>query len=374
MEFQSHSTLVSSRPRPETTIQRHGYHDLNCFQLRRYQTSTVCSSSHLQHPACLRPLPTWLLKYVSDNAVPFLTKLINSSIASGVVPCCLKHANVTPVPKKANIDQDNMNSYRPISNLPFISKLLERYVAHCLLDHMTANNLLERHKSAYKSHHSAETALLLVQNDILGALERRFGVIIVLLDMSAAFDTVNHEILLNRLEHRYGMAGSVPAWMRSYLTDRSLCVYLQGGASSKTGVACGVPQGSVLGPLLFSAYTAPIGDIIRRHNIGFHLYADNTQLYIKFEMTEINRLLSLRRIEQCLNDVRAWIGDNQLKVNDDKTVALVLSSRNNRANHNITVIKIGDCDITPSPTALYLTQKCQWSAMLNMSAVYHTTI
>ena len=243
-----------------------------------------------------------------------------------------------------------MNSYRPISNLPFISKLLERYVARCLLDHMTANNLLERHQSAYKSHHSTESALVLVQNDILGALDRRFGVILVLLDMSAAFDTVNHEILLNRLEHRYGMAGSVLAWMRSYLTDRSQCVYLQGSASSNSGVACGVPQGSVLGPLLFSAYTAPIGDIIRRHTLGFHLYADDTQLYIKFEMTEINRLLSLRRIEQCLNDIRAWMGDNQLKVNDDKTVALVLSSRNNRANHNITVIKIGDCDITPSPT------------------------
>ena len=118
---------------------------------------------------------------MSDNAVPFLTKLINSSIASGVVPCCLKHANDTPVPKKANIDQDNMNSYRPISNLPFISKLLERNVACCLLDHMTANNLFERHQSAYKSHHSTETALVLVQNDILGALDRRFGVILVLL-------------------------------------------------------------------------------------------------------------------------------------------------------------------------------------------------
>jgi hypothetical protein len=98
--------------------------------------------------------------------------------------------------------------------------------------------------------------------------------------MSAAFDTVNHEILFSRLEHCYGMAGSVLASMRSYLTDRSQCVYLQGGASSKTGVACGVPQGSVLGPLLFSV--APIGDIIRRHNLGFHLYADDTQLYIKF--------------------------------------------------------------------------------------------
>ena len=91
-----------------------------------------------------------------------------------------------------------MNNYRPISNLPFISKLLERYVARCLLDHMTANNLLERHQSAYKSHHSTETALVLVQNDILGALDRRFGVILVLLDMSAAFDTVNHEIPLSR--------------------------------------------------------------------------------------------------------------------------------------------------------------------------------
>ena len=167
----------------------------------------------------LNPLLTWLLKDVSDNAVPFLTKLINSSIASGVVPCYLEHAIVTPVPKKTNIDQDNMNSYQPISNLPFISKLLERYVACCLLDHMTANNLLERHQSAYKSHHSTETALVLVQNDILGAHDQRFGVILVLLDMSAA--TVNHEILLSHLEHRYRMAGSVVAWMRSYLTDRS---------------------------------------------------------------------------------------------------------------------------------------------------------
>ena len=165
--------------------------------------------------------------------------------------------------------------------------------------------------------------------------------------------------------------------MRSYLTDRSQCVCLQGGASSKTGVACGVPQGSVLAPLLFSAYTAPIGGIIRRHKLGFHLYADDIQLYITFEMTEINRLLSLRRIEQRLNDVRAWMGDNQLKVNDDKKVALVLSSRNNRANHNFTVIKIGDCDITLSPTGrnigvIFDTEMSMVSHVKH--AVHHTTI
>ena len=143
-----------------------------------------------------------------------------------MAPCWLKHANVTSVLKKANIDQDNMTNYRPISNVPFVSKLLEKYVAHCLLDHMTANNLLERYQSAYKSHHSTETALVLIQNDVLGGLDRWYGEILVLLDMSAAFDTVNHEILLSRLEHRYGMAGSVLTWMRSYITDRSQCVCL----------------------------------------------------------------------------------------------------------------------------------------------------
>ena len=164
----------------------------------------------------LDPLPAWLLKVVNDNLVPFLTQLINTFIASGVVPCCLKHANVTPLLKKANIDQDNTNSYRSIYNLPFMSKLLERDIARCLLDYMSANNPLERYQSPYKFHHSTETALVLVQNDIL-----RSVVILVPFDISAAFDTVNHEILLSSLEYRFGMIGSMVA----YLTDRSQCVY-----------------------------------------------------------------------------------------------------------------------------------------------------
>ena len=213
--FQSHSTLPSS-----STTDHHPVPWLSRLELLPTATTSDIHSLLIKSPttSCvLDPLPTWLLKDVSDNVVPFLTKLINASIASGVVPCCLKHANVTPEPKKANIDQDNMSSYRPIRN-PFVSKLLERYVARCLLDHITANTLLERHQSAYKSHYSTETALVMVQYDILGALDRRYGVILVLLDMSAAFDTVNHEILLSRLEHRYGMAGSMLASMRSYIT------------------------------------------------------------------------------------------------------------------------------------------------------------
>ena len=132
--------------------------------------------------------------------------------------------------------------------------------------------------------------------------------------MSAAFDTVDHEILLSRLEQRFGMSGPALTWMPSYLSDRWQSVNVPGGASSESSVACGVPRGSVLEPLLFSMYTAPIGDIIRRHKLSFHLYADDTKLYIKFEMTDqTNRLLSLRRIEHCINDIRVVDGCKSIK-------------------------------------------------------------
>ena len=163
------------------------------------------------------------------------------------------------LPETPNLDHNNMNCYRPVSNLPFVSKLLEIYVTRCLITHLIDNNLLERYQSAYMSHHSTETALVFVQNDILDALDRRYGVIQVLLDMSAAFDTVDHEILLSRLEQHFGMSGPALMWMRSFLSDRWQSVNVPGGASSN--VVCGVPQDLLLGPLLFSTYTPPIGDL-----------------------------------------------------------------------------------------------------------------
>ena len=227
----------------------------------------------------------------------------------------------------------------------------EQYV-RCLLDHATANDLLDRNQSAYRPHHSTETALVLVQNDILKALDRRHGVILILLDMSAAFDTVDHDVLVTRLVQRFGVTGCAIAWIKSYLADRSQSVNINGGVSNDTPLAFGVPQGSELGPILFSIYTTPIGDIIRRHQLNFHLYADDTQLYANFELSdEDNKLSSLNKIENCVSEVRMWMNANFLKVNEDKTVALVHASRKNQMKHNITAIKIGDCDIIPSPSA-----------------------
>ena len=172
------------------------------------------------------------------------------------------------------------------------------------------------------TYHSTETAVVLNQNDVIEAPGRRYGVSLVLFDMSTVFDTVEHEFLLSRLEQRFEMSCPVLTWMLPYLSDRSQSVNVPGGASSKSSVVCGVPQGSALGPLLFSMYTAPIGDIIRRHKLSFHLYVDDIQLCIKFEMTdETNRLLSLHRIEHCINNVRVWMAANLLKMNDDKRVA-----------------------------------------------------
>ena len=188
--------------------------------LHTFPTTSVSDTCQLilKSPStscALDPVPTWLLNHI--DLAPFLTHLINSSITSGVVPRSMKHAIVTPVFKKANLDPDNLTNYRPISNLSFASKLLESHDPRAAysITHCTANDLLDRNQSAYRPHHSTETALVLVQNDILKALDRRHGVILILLDMSAAFDTVDHDVLVTRLVQRFGVTGCAIAWIKS---------------------------------------------------------------------------------------------------------------------------------------------------------------
>ena len=239
-----------------------------------------------------------------------------------------------------------MQNYRPVSNLSMASKLLEKVVASILKDHLQVHDLSEKMQSAYKPNHSTETALVRVQNDILWALNQRKIVILILLDMSAAFDTVNHSILLDRLQHDFGVTGKALSWFQSYLSNRTYSVAINGTQSNAITLDCGVPQGSVLGPILFNVYTNQLGSIARENGATYHGYAYDTQLYAAFTLNDMSN--SIVQTEVCVNTVRSWILNNNLMINDDKTELIILGSKHHVQQTEPFTFHIGNSSIEPA--------------------------
>ncbi len=183
-------------------------------------------------------------------------------------------------------------------------------------------------------------ALVKVQNDILRSMDEGEVVLLLLLDLSAAFDTLDHHIMLQRLKSHFGIDGVVLKWIESYLTHRRQCVLIKDERSESKPLKYGVPQGSVLGPLLFTAYTAPLSDIADKHGLSVHMYADDTQPYISFkpglDMQEEEAVSSL---ENCVTDIRKWMHANKLVLNDDKTVFLLMDRKAALDKVNVDSIK-----------------------------------
>lgn len=310
----------------------------------------VMSSASKSCP--LDPLPTSLLKECLTELLPVLTKMVNLSLAEGVVPARFKEAIVLPLLKKLTLDCEIFKNYRPVSNLTYTSKLTEKVVADRVESHTVTNGLHELMQSAYKQHHSVETALTRVQNDILLALDNKQCVLLVLLDLSAAFDTVDHSTMLQRLNKDFGITGTAHQWFQSYLTDRKQSVVIKGVKSDTTDLDCGVPQGSVLGPKKFTMYTKPLGDILRKYDIDFHLFADDTQLYLTFKPTDTKSLEDAKTVlERCIEEVRAWMACNFLKLNDEKTEFLLIGLPKQLAKIQKPTITIGNCTIVPVESA-----------------------
>ena len=301
----------------------------------------------------LDPLSTQLLKTNVDILSPVITRIVNLSLTTGKFPSSQKAAIITLLLKKASLDPESLTNYRPVSNLTFVSKLLERMVAKQLHDHLSQHQLNEKHQSAYRKRHSTETALTRVQNDILRAIDDSKATVLVLLDLFAAFDTVDHNFLLERLK-QCGISGTAQSWFKSYLEDRSQKVHLRGSSSASSSLRFGVPQGSVLGPILFTIYTIPLGEICRRHGVQYHLYADDTQLYVSFKVGDaVDFLEAQRRIEMCIAEIKAWMVMFMLKLNDDKT-ELVIMSPPYFLHHNkvpLSSVQVGDSGISTSKCA-----------------------
>ena len=297
----------------------------------------------------LDPLPTKILKECLPQLSPTLTKIVNKSLSESKVPKEIKTADVTPLLKKQTLDKENMKNFRPVSNLPFAGKLIERVAINQMEEYITANNLVEPLQSAYKAHHSTETALLKVQSDILLALDQRKCVYLVLLDLSAAFDTVDHKVFLQQLKQEYGFEHNALDWMASYLTDREQHVTIDSTPSDAVKLAYGFPQGSCIGPFGFKLYTRPLTAIAHKHEINVHLYADDTQLYISFppHMSE----QAMERLERCIEEIRQWMRGHYLKLNDSKTEFLIIGAPKDVEKVSRRTVTVGDSKIAPSKSA-----------------------
>ena len=284
--------------------------------------------SGLKSSTCaLDPIPTKFFKTVFDSISEDVLAIVNHSLCSGIFPPALKIALVKPLLKKVNLDSSVLSNFRPISNLPFLGKILEKAVSRQLNSFLSASDTFDRFQSGFRPNHSTETALVKVVNDLRVNMDDGKLSVLVLLDLSAAFDTVDHKILIERLELWAGLSGPVLNWLRTYLSDREYFVALGVHSSETRPMTCGVPQGSILGPLLFSLYMLPLGSIVSRHGVNYHCYADDTQIYISVSRNDYG---SIDALVNCLNDINAWMSRNFLRLNQDKTEVLLIGKKADR--------------------------------------------
>ena len=273
----------------------------------------------------------------------------NLSFKEGYVPDDLKLALILPLLKKIGLDPEVLKNFRPVSNLPYLSKLIERLAAVRLVDHMHLHHLHELFQSSYKKYHSTETALLKIQSDILDALDKGQCVLLIMLDLSAAFDTIDHDVLLTRLQRDIGLQGRALQWFESYITGRKQTVIIDGTRSKLWDLLYGVPQGSVLGPILFLIYMGPLGKILRKLGVKFHFYADDSQIYVTFDLE--GRHSAVTQVQEAIIIIKQWMQENFLCLNDDKTEVLLIASKHNHTKLDIPSVTIGNIDIAPAKQA-----------------------
>ena len=268
-------------------------------------------------------IPIRFLKMTKELSARILCHIINRSIIENRVPLEWKYAIITPLFKEG--DRTMANNYRPISILPAVSKILERTVHSQLYKHISDNNLLSPAQFGFRKNHSTSTCILALLDKIYKNMDGNKLTGVVFLDLKKAFDTVDHGILLKKLKI-YNIDDSSILWFKNYLSDRYQSVKVQGKKSDKRLVSTGVPQGSILGPLLFILYLNDITDYIQECNVS--LYADDTALYTSSNSC-IDLMLTLR-LELAM--VSEWLAANKLTLNVAKTKYVIFGKNRQLTN------------------------------------------
>ena len=206
-------------------------------------------------------------------------------------------------------------------------------------------------QSAYRKQHSTETALLRVVNDILHNMNRQHVTLLVLLDLSSAFDTVDHYIMIRRLEMSFGIKGTAVQWLMAYLSGRSQHVIVNGERSVSWNLPFGIPQGSCLGPLLFTLYCSKFFEVIKPHLPEAHAYTDDSQLYLSFKPNnEVNESEAIKSKELCIRAIRTWMWMDKLKLND-KIEFMIIGSTQQLEKVSVAELSVGDISVAPASAA-----------------------
>ena len=312
-------------------------------------------------------IDTYIIKLVKSEILPAITHIINLSISTQTFPAGWKKSKVVPLYKKD--DRLNPKNYRPVTIVPILSKVLERIIFNQVTEYLSANQLLHPNHHAFRAGFNTTTAMIQMYDEWVQAVESEQIAGVVMLDMSAAFDLVDHNLLLQKL-CQYGFETNSLDWMKSYLNGRKQCVVINGSLSKMLPVNTGVPQGSILGPLLYTLFTNELPEIIHNQaqqeaeqvqgGVGwpaYHLadeesgslccYADDSTLTCTATRpTDLSKKLSEK-----YNIVAEFMRNNKLKLNDDKTHLLVMdtgqSRLRNEANRTVN-IKTSTEIITPS--------------------------
>ena len=262
-----------------------------------------------------------LLKKLKHSIALPLSNLINNSISSANVPNALKVAKVVPVFKNGKINE--LGNYRPISILPAISKIYEKVIYKRLYNFLQLNDIFYSSQYGFRSKHSTIHAVTEFIEDIVQGYEDKEHTLAVYIDLSKAFDTINHEILIKKLCH-YGVRGHALEWFKNYLSNRKQYVAISNHRSQTKTITCGVPQGSILGPLLFIIYTNDLPNCLHKsHPI---LFADDTTVYLHDKL--ITRSISI--LNQELQSLSDWFKTNKLSLNVKKTNYMIFFTEQNK--------------------------------------------